>query len=42
MIGLLAASGRQREFWSLFALPETATTLNVKIASFGDLQVPIQ
>ncbi|GAA3713535.1 hypothetical protein GCM10022224_093830 [Nonomuraea antimicrobica] len=36
------APGRQREFWSLFALPETATTLNVKIAGFGDLQVPIQ
>ncbi|MFC4010825.1 OmpA family protein [Nonomuraea purpurea] len=32
---------RQREFWSLFALPETAGTVNVKIAGFTDLQVPI-
>ncbi|MET7332232.1 OmpA family protein [Nonomuraea sp. NPDC005650] len=35
------APGQQREFWSLFALPETAGTLNVKIARFADLQVPI-
>ncbi|MEQ4722143.1 OmpA family protein [Nonomuraea sp. B19D2] len=34
--------GQQREFWSLFALPEAATTLKVKIGSFRDLQVPIQ
>ncbi|MDR8414359.1 OmpA family protein [Nonomuraea sp. 3-1Str] len=33
--------GRQREFWSLFALPETAGTLKVKIADFADLQVPV-
>ncbi|MEV0387170.1 OmpA family protein [Nonomuraea sp. NPDC050643] len=34
--------GRQREFWSLFAVPEEATTLKVKIASFRDLQVPVR
>ena len=31
-----------REFWNLFALPDTADTLNVKIGPFRDLNVPIQ
>lgn len=35
------APGQTREFWSLFALPDTRT-LNVKIASFRDLQVPVR
>ncbi|WP_433441013.1 OmpA family protein [Nonomuraea sp. CA-141351] len=34
--------GQEREFWSLFALPEAATTLKVKIGNFRDLQVPIR
>ncbi|GAA2276298.1 hypothetical protein GCM10010149_19250 [Nonomuraea roseoviolacea subsp. roseoviolacea] len=36
------APGQTREFWGLFALPETAGTLDVRIASFGDLQVPVR
>ncbi|NUW38639.1 OmpA family protein [Nonomuraea rhodomycinica] len=36
------APGQTREFWGLFALPETARTLDVRIASFRDLQVPIR
>ncbi|WP_030905803.1 hypothetical protein [Streptosporangium amethystogenes] len=34
--------GQIREFWSPFALPEDAATLNVKIADFGELEVPVQ
>ncbi|MGW0807826.1 OmpA family protein [Nonomuraea sp. NPDC002799] len=34
--------GQEREFYTLFDLPETATTLKVKIANFRDLQVPVQ
>jgi hypothetical protein len=34
--------GQAREFWDLFALPEGASTMQVKIASFRDLQVPVQ
>ncbi|MEV6160223.1 OmpA family protein [Nonomuraea sp. NPDC052129] len=36
------APGQTREFWNLFALPDTASTLKVKIGPFRDLQVPIQ
>ncbi|MFG1754003.1 OmpA family protein [Streptosporangium sandarakinum] len=36
------APGRQREFWSLFELPDTAATMKVTIASFGDLRVPVR
>ncbi|MEV4096094.1 OmpA family protein [Streptosporangium saharense] len=36
------APGQSRTFWSLFALPDDATTLTVGIASFGDLQVPVE
>ncbi|MGW0194415.1 OmpA family protein [Nonomuraea sp. NPDC003201] len=36
------APGRTREFWNLFALPDTADTLKVKIGPFRDLQIPIQ
>ncbi|WP_165959899.1 OmpA family protein [Nonomuraea longispora] len=36
------APGQTREFWSVFALPDTADTLKVKIGPFRDLQVPIQ
>ncbi|MFD1932606.1 MULTISPECIES: hypothetical protein [Nonomuraea] len=32
----------RREFWGLFALPDAARTLKVKIADFRDLQVPVQ
>ncbi|MFI9595220.1 OmpA family protein [Nonomuraea sp. NPDC052265] len=34
--------GQEREFWSLFALPETATSLKVAIGGFRELQVPVQ
>ncbi|MGW3795050.1 OmpA family protein [Micromonospora arida] len=34
--------GRTREFWNLFALPDTADTLKVKIGPFRDLRVPVQ
>ncbi|MFD1500065.1 OmpA family protein [Streptosporangium lutulentum] len=34
--------GQEREFWNLFALPADASTMKVKIASFRDLQVPVQ
>jgi outer membrane protein OmpA-like peptidoglycan-associated protein len=34
--------GQEREFWSLFALPDAATTLQVKIATFRELRVPVQ
>ncbi|MGC4868825.1 OmpA family protein [Micromonospora sp. DT53] len=34
--------GQTREFWNLFALPDTATTLTVKIGPFRDLHVPIR
>ncbi|WP_158566337.1 OmpA family protein [Micromonospora craterilacus] len=36
------APGRTREFWNLFALPDTADSLQVKIGPFRDLHVPIQ
>ncbi|WP_433517829.1 OmpA family protein [Nonomuraea sp. CA-143628] len=36
------APGQTREFWNLFALPDTADTLKVKIGPFRDLQVPVQ
>jgi outer membrane protein OmpA-like peptidoglycan-associated protein len=36
------APGQTREFWNLFALPDTADALTVKIGPFGDLQVPIR
>lgn len=36
------APGQTREFWNLFALPDTTDTLQVKIGPFRDLQVPIQ
>ncbi|WP_203858689.1 OmpA family protein [Plantactinospora mayteni] len=36
------APGQTREFWNLFALPDTTDTLNVKIGPFRDLNVPIQ
>ncbi|GIG93113.1 OmpA family protein [Plantactinospora endophytica] len=36
------APGQTREFWNLFALPDTADTLQVKIGPFRDLHVPIQ
>ncbi|MEU0485737.1 OmpA family protein [Streptosporangium sp. NPDC006013] len=36
------APGQTRQFWNLFALPDTAGTLKVKIGPFRDLQVPIQ
>ncbi|MGN9842504.1 OmpA family protein [Nonomuraea sp. H19] len=34
--------GQEKEFWSLFSMPETATSLKVKIGTFRDLQVPIR
>jgi hypothetical protein len=34
--------GQAKEFWDLFALPEDAAALNVKIADFRELEVPIQ
>ncbi|MFF4771457.1 OmpA family protein [Microtetraspora fusca] len=34
--------GQVKEFWDLFALPENAATLNVKIADFRELKVPVQ
>ncbi|MBB5078891.1 OmpA family protein [Nonomuraea endophytica] len=34
--------GQKREFWGLFALPDSASALSVKIAGFRELQVPIQ
>ncbi|MFG1705002.1 OmpA family protein [Nonomuraea sp. M3C6] len=34
--------GEEKEFWNLFALPEGASTMQVKIASFRDLRVPVQ
>lgn len=34
--------GQGRDFWSLFELPAEAATLKVKIATFRDLQVPVQ
>ncbi|MFF5208629.1 OmpA family protein [Streptosporangium sp. NPDC000396] len=36
------APGQTREFYGLFALPDNATTLNVKIAGFRDLEVPVR
>ncbi|MEW1845441.1 OmpA family protein [Nonomuraea angiospora] len=36
------APGQSREFWTLFALPDTAGPLKVKIGPFRDLQIPIQ
>ncbi|WP_214326310.1 OmpA family protein [Nonomuraea sediminis] len=36
------APGQTREFWGLFALPDATRSLKVKIATFRDLQVPIQ
>ncbi|MFI6290346.1 OmpA family protein [Nonomuraea sp. NPDC050790] len=36
------APGQKREFWGLFALPDAASGLSVKIAGFRELQVPIQ
>ncbi|MFC5829327.1 OmpA family protein [Nonomuraea insulae] len=36
------APGQTRTFWGLFALPDNATTLKVSIASFRDLEVPVQ
>ncbi|MEV0156962.1 OmpA family protein [Micromonospora sp. NPDC050686] len=36
------APGQTREFWNLFALPDTADTLQVKIGPFRDLHVSIQ
>ena len=34
--------GQGRDFWGLFELPAQAATLKVKIATFRDLQVPVQ
>ncbi|WP_157570638.1 OmpA family protein [Microtetraspora malaysiensis] len=34
--------GQAKEFWDLFALPEDAAALNVKIANFRELEVPVQ
>nr|WTA65675.1 OmpA family protein [Micromonospora sp. NBC_00855] len=36
------APGQTREFWNLFALPDTADILRVKIDPFRDLNVPTQ
>ncbi|MFD1938238.1 OmpA family protein [Nonomuraea mangrovi] len=36
------APGQTRVFWSLFALPDNARNLTVKIASFRDLDVPVR
>lgn len=36
------APGQTREFWGLFALPDDAQSLKVKVATFRDLQVPIR
>ncbi|MBN6055294.1 OmpA family protein, partial [Nonomuraea sp. RK-328] len=36
------APGQSREFYGLFALPDDATTLNVRIAGFRELQVPVR
>ncbi|MET7704636.1 OmpA family protein [Micromonospora sp. NPDC005413] len=36
------AAGQTREFWNLFALPDTADTLKVTVGPFRDLHVPIQ
>ncbi|MBQ1022323.1 OmpA family protein [Micromonospora sp. D93] len=36
------APGQAREFWNLFALPDTAGTLKVKIGPFRDLHIPIR
>ncbi|MEU8360614.1 OmpA family protein [Nonomuraea sp. NPDC048882] len=36
------APGQTRTFWSLFALPDDATTLQARIASFPSLDVPVQ
>ncbi|WP_444951173.1 hypothetical protein [Micromonospora ureilytica] len=33
--------GQTREFWNLFALPDT-TTLNAKIGPFRDRHIPIR
>ncbi|MBG6065946.1 OmpA family protein [Micromonospora ureilytica] len=35
------APGQTREFWNLFALPDT-TTINAKIGPFRDLHIPIR
>ncbi|MFI9839869.1 OmpA family protein [Nonomuraea sp. NPDC051941] len=34
--------GAEKEFWGLFELPDSATTMRVKIGSFRDLQVPVR
>ncbi|GIH60815.1 OmpA family protein [Microbispora siamensis] len=34
--------GQVREFWGLFALPEDSATLNVGIAGFRELRVPVR
>ncbi|MEO3876737.1 OmpA family protein [Nonomuraea sp. B12E4] len=34
--------GQAREFWGLFALTEGGSTMQVKIADFRELQVPVQ
>ncbi|MFI6735969.1 OmpA family protein [Nonomuraea sp. NPDC050451] len=34
--------GEEKEFWGLFALPEGATSIQVKIGSFRDLRVPVR
>ncbi|MFG1688990.1 OmpA family protein [Nonomuraea sp. NPDC049269] len=34
--------GQGRDFWGLFELPAAAATLKVKIATFRELQVPVQ
>ncbi|MFC4123098.1 OmpA family protein [Nonomuraea zeae] len=34
--------GQEREFWSLFALPGDATALQVQIATFRELRVPVR
>ncbi|NRQ33773.1 OmpA family protein [Nonomuraea sp. NN258] len=36
------APDQSRTFWSLFDLPDDARTLNVKIATFQELSVPVQ
>ncbi|WP_157245335.1 OmpA family protein [Nonomuraea typhae] len=36
------APGQKREFWGLFALPEQARALQVEIAGFRELEVPVR
>ncbi|WP_194244326.1 OmpA family protein [Nonomuraea phyllanthi] len=36
------APGQSRTFWSLFALPDDATSLRARIAAFPELEVPVR